>query len=522
MTGAQHLLTGLRDAGVEYLFTNPGTTEIYFVAALGLSPTPRPILTLSEGVAAGAADGVARMTGRPCALLLHLGPGLANAIASLHNAKRAHSPVVVIVGDHSPAVGVQDPPLASDIEGLARTFSKTVLRATSDQHPRHIGALASYLTLEGMPGIVTVIVPSDLSWSDFAQVAPLAARPSPVVGLDTATIARARAALDDPTGTTLIVGGDLLTRDGHESLHQLTSRANLHLWTNTFPTRIDRGAGTPPIRRLPYLPEMAIAELADTRHIIVIGGSPPVPFFAYQHLPDRLVPDGCEIITVTTNPRGARSGADQLLASNTATSHTSTVTSSPSPEPSAPDLAGPLNASNFASIVAHLLPVKAIVVDESNTLGINLEEATAAAPEHVWLPALTGGAIGHGLGLAIGAALAAPDRQVLALIADGSSLYAPQAIWTHIAQGLNIVTIILINRSYGILHFELDRLGPHAANEETEKLLSLDHPPLDHARLAEAFGVPATTVESAREFHDSLRRALQSRGPSLIAAIFAT
>ena len=521
-TGAQHLLTGLRDGGVEYLFTNPGTTEIYFVAALGLSPTPRPILTLSEGVAAGAADGVARMTGRPSAILLHLGPGLANAIASLHNAKRAHSPVVVIVGDHSPAVGVQDPPLASDIEGLAQTFSKTVLHATPDQHPRHIGAMASYLTLEDMPGIVTVIVPSDLSWSNFGQVAPLATRPSPIVGLDTVTIARAQVVLDDPTGTTVVVGGDLLTRDGHESLHRLTSREHLHLWTNTFPTRIDRGPTTPPIRRLPYLPEMAIAALEGTRHVIVIGGTPPVPFFGYPHLPDRLVPDGCEIITVTTNPIRARSATDQLLTPHKATPLNATAAPIHDAAPSAPDLAGPLNASNFASIVAHLLPAEAIVVDESNTLGINLEEATADAPPHVWLPALTGGAIGHGLGLAIGAALAAPDRQVLALIADGSSLYAPQAIWTHSAQGLNIVTIILINRSYGILHFDLDRLGPDVAHEEAEKLLSLDHPPLDHVRLAEAFGVPATTVESAMELHESLQRALQSRGPSLIAAIFTT
>ncbi|WP_298208223.1 acetolactate synthase large subunit [Ferrimicrobium sp.] len=520
-SGAQHLLTGLRDAGIEFLFTNPGTTEIYFVAALGREAAPRPILTLSEAVAAGAADGFARMTGKPAAILVHLGPGLANAIASLHNAKRAHSPVVVIVGDHSPAVAIQDPPLASDIEALAKTFSKAVLHATRDQHPRHTAALAGYLALEDVPGIVTLIVPSDISWSDFGPVSPLAKPPSPTATLPPSTLARAKGALDSTAGTTVIVGGNLLTSDPNETLWRLMSRANLRTWANTFPARIDRGGTRPPIHRLPYLPEMAMAVLEDTRHIIVIGASPPVPFFAYPHLPDRLIPAGCDVLTVTSSPLEARRSAEALIAEWVPPPESDKNPPS-GKEPSPGDLAEPLNTTNFASTVAALLPPEAIVVDESNTLGVGLEEATLTGPAHTWLPALTGGAIGHGLGLAIGAALAAPDRQVLAFVADGSSLYSPQAIWTHAAEQLKIITVILVNRGYGILRFELDRLGPEAPSQAAERLLSFDNPPIHHAQLAGAFAVPATTVRTAVGFNEALTQALQSGGPYLIVAEFPT
>lgn len=516
-TGAQHILTGLSDAGIELIFTNPGTTEIYFVDALGKVPIPRPVLTLTEAVAAGAADGAARIGGQPTALLLHLGPGLANAIAYLHNAKRAHSPIVVVVGDHSQGVANQDPPLASDIDSLAHTFSKAVIHVTQHEHPRHSAARAGYIAVDATPGIVTLIVPSDLSWSETNDIPRLQRPPRTPLNTPESTLERASAALIEPDGTAVIVGGDLLRTEGQETLERLTRCQNLTVWANTFPARMDRGYGRPRVRRLPYLPEMAIAALENTRRVVIAGGANPVPFFGYPHLPDRLVTEECEIITLTSDPSAAPSSIAALMPN----AEELTLLGSTHIEPATKDDDNAaLNPANFASVVAELLPADTIVVDESNTLGLNLEEATANAAAHTWLPALTGGAIGHGLGMAIGAALAAPERRVLALIADGSSLYTPQALWTHASETLNITTVILSNRSYGILNFELHRLGSEAETEGAKRLLSLSPPSIDHIRLATGFGVPAARASTVGELIDALTSAWLSRGPSLIEAEF--
>jgi acetolactate synthase-1/2/3 large subunit len=330
-------------------------------------------------------------------------------------------------------------------------------------------------------------------------------------------IARAAAALAEPDGTAVIAGGDLLKIEGHETLARLTQCQNLAVWANTFPTRMDRGLGAPHVRRLPYLPEMAIAALENTHRVVIAGGAEPVPFFGYPHLPDRLIPADCEIIRLTSNPSAAIGSIANLIPRE---NEPSLSHSNPQESLNKPDDASTLDSANFASVIADLLPANAIVVDESNTLGLNLDEATSTAMPHTWLPALTGGAIGHGLALAIGAALAAPQRHVLALIADGSSLYTPQALWTHASESLAITTVILSNRSYGILNFELHRLGSEAETEGAKRLLSLSPPPVDHARLASSFGVPATTVRTTTELVDALTLALRSNGPSLIAAEF--
>jgi len=517
-TGAQLILAGLADAGVNTIFTNPGTTEIYFVAALAHQSTPRAVLTLAEGAAAGAADGYARISDEPSAILLHLGPGLANAIAYLHNAKRAHSPIVVIVGDHSSGVAPLDPPLAADIDGLAQTFSKAVLHATRSHSLRHLGAQAVALATEGTPGLVTLVVGSDVSWTEFDEPSPQAIAASTVEDFDATALARASAALGEPEGTAVLVGGTLLHQRAAAVLAKLCAYENLQVLTNTFPARIDRGQRSPTVERLPYLPEMAIATLQSTQRLVIIGGTDPVPFFGYPHLPDRLVPQGCEIIRVTTNPNAAIAGAERLLAQMAPAAPrgrqvTSTV-------PSDPVGTEPLSPANFAAIVGGLLVPDAIVVDESNTLGLWLDQATANAPQHTWLPALTGGAIGHGIPLAIGAAMAAPNRRVLALIADGSSLYTPQALWTQAAENLDIITVVLVNRAYGILNFELERLGPAAPTDQSRQLLSLAQPPIDHAKLAESFGVPSTSATTTTELHQGLTAAFSRRGPSLIVAHF--
>lgn len=516
-TGAEHILAGLADAGIKLLFANPGTTEIYFVDALGKTQDIYPVLTLNEAVAAAGADGAARISEQPTALLLHLGPGLANAIAYLHNAKRAHSPIVVIVGDHSRGVLNQDPPLASDIDGLANTFSKAVVRVSDHDHPRHSAALAGYLATNETPGIVTLIVPSDLSWIEVGDTPALKPLPNSTGATPKPIAARAKAALQESEGTVVIAGGDLLKDKGHETLARLHRCPNVSVWTNTFPARIDRGLGAPDIHRLPYLPEMAIAALQNARSLIITGGTKPVPFFGYPHLPDRLIPADCETIELTTNPNAAIASLAAVLPKD----NTQYQSASP-PKPSLIKLddSSELNTANFAAVIAELLPTDTIVVDESNTLGMNLDEATSSANAHTWLPALTGGAIGHGLGMAVGAALAAPQRRVLALIADGSSLYAPQALWSHASESLPITTVILINRSYGILNFELHRLGEDAETEVAKRLLSLSPPAIDHAGLAESLGIPAVRATTVTELANALTASLSSNGPSLIAAEF--
>ncbi|MCL5974149.1 MAG: acetolactate synthase large subunit [Ferrimicrobium sp.] len=513
-TGAHQILAGLTDAGITILFTNPGTTEIHFVDALGRLHELQSVLTLTEAVAAGAADGFARITDQPSAILLHLGPGLANATAYLHNAKRAHSPIVVLVGEHSTGIKPLDPPLASDIDALAHTFSKAVFHASFEIAPRHSAAKAGFAALEGTPGPVTLIVPSDLAWSEFDDAQPLS-KPIPLEpSIDPAVLAEALTALAAPAGTTVVVGGTLLHDEGAPTLARLLAQSNLTVVTNTFTPRIDRSPATQGLRRLPYLPEMAATVLKDTRKLVVIGGQVPVPFFGYPHLPDRLLPEGCEVIQVTTNPRAALGAARQLIENS-------------DESPSAPIVAPPtqtrdgqLTPAGFAAVMSELLPSEAVVVDESNTLGIGLEEATAYARRHTWLPALSGGAIGHGLPLAIGVALAAPGRKVIALIADGSSLYSHQALWTHAAQNLDILTVVLINRSYAILNFELDRLGSTAATDDARRLLSLAPPPIDHAQIAGGLGVASVQVATLDSLRDALVAALGQQGPRLVAVEF--
>jgi len=512
MNGAQAVVRTLADSGVTTCFANPGTSEMHFVAALDTVPEMRGVLCLFEGVATGAADGFGRMTGRPAAALLHLGPGLGNGLANLHNARRAHTPVLAVVGDHATYHKRFDAPLESDIDGLAWSVSGWVRRSSrsADAPADAADAFAAAMSPPGQ--VATLILPADVTWTEGAQVvAPVATRqPSPVrdevIG-DVAELLRR----GEPC--VILLGGAGLRRPALAAASRIAVAAGVRLLAETFPARHERGAGIPNVDRLAYLVEFAAAQLADTRHLILAGAQAPVSFFAYPGKPSTPVPPDCQVHVLADGSEdvaAALAALADLLAPDTAPSG-----ASPS-RPGLPD-AGELTAQAAAAVIGALLPAGAIVCDEANTSGLWLAAATAGAPAHDWL-SLTGGAIGQGLPLATGAAIACPDRPVLALEADGSAMYTASALWTHAREQLDITTVIFSNRSYAILKMELQRTGAPTTGTTARDLLDLSRPEIDFTSLAAGLGVPATRASTTAEFAAQLKSALAEPGPHLIEA----
>jgi len=511
MNGAEAVLRTLADSGVRLCLANPGTSEMHMVAALDEVPQMRAVLCLFEGAATGAADGYGRMAGRPAAVLVHLGPGLANGLANLHNARRARTPVLVIVGDHATYHKRFDAPLESDIEALAGSVSGWVRRCArgADAAADVADAAAAAMCPPGQ--VATVILPADVSWSPDAEPASaVPARPrAPVPGEVLDAVA---AVLRGGEPGVILLGGAGTRRPALEAASRISQATGARLLAETFPARHERGAGIPPVERLAYLAEMAAAQLDGARHLILAGARAPVSFFAYPGKLSSLVPDGCQVHTLA-GPGDDIAGALSALA-DLAAPGVAPVPQRPE-RPGLPD--GDLTGHSAAAVIGALLPEHAIVCDEANTSGLALPAATAGAPPHDWLT-LTGGAIGQGLPLAAGAALACPERPVLALEADGSAMYTISALWTHAREQLDITTVIFSNRSYAILNMELGRTGAPAAGESARSLLELSRPALSFTALAEGMGVPAGKAQTAPEFAAQLRRALAEPGPHLIEA----
>ncbi|MGY2065432.1 acetolactate synthase large subunit [Blastococcus sp. SYSU DS0619] len=510
MNGAQALIRTFVDAGVDVCFANPGTSEMHFVAALDDVPEMRAVLTLFEGVATGAADGYARMTGRPAATLLHLGPGMGNGLANLHNARRGRAPMVNVVGDHARSHKRLDAPLESDIDAVAGTFSRWVRRSLS---PADVAADAvDAVAAVGSGGIATLVLPADVSWEDGAEpAAPRPVRPAPQVAPSVVEEVAAVLAGDEPV--VLFLGGEAVTEDGLLAAGQITAGTGARLMTETFPARAARGAGLPDVTRLPYPPEMAMAALAGTRHLVLAGATAPVHFFGYPGVPGHPVPEDCTV-HVLSEPGEDGVAALRALAALAA----------PDAEPvlieaSRPELpTGELTPRTMAAVIGALLPERAIVVDEALTSGVGLMELTSGAPRHDWL-ALTGGAIGDGLPMALGAAVACPDRPVIGIQADGSAMYTISALWSHAREQADITTIICDNGSYAILQHELSRVGAANDGERAATLLDLGGPGLDFVSIAQGMGVPATRATTADELAEQLKKALAEPGPHLIDAV---
>lgn len=511
MNGAQALITTLVDNGVRVCFANPGTSEMHFVAALDTVPRMRGVLTLFEGVATGAADGYARIAGEPAAVLLHLGPGLGNGLANLHNARRAHVPMVVVVGDHATYHKKYDAPLESDIDSVAQTVSGWLRRtlAVADVAADTVEAIA---TARASKHISTLILPADVSWDEGASTLESSAgQPDPV----TVDLGRVVDALRSGEPTVIMVGGDATAVPGLSAAVRLAQASGARVLCETFPTRLERGAGVPAVERLAYFAEAATAQLAGVRHLVLAGAPHPVSFFAYPGKASDLVPAGCAVHTLA-GPVGA-AAALAALADTVAPGEIA-ATAAPS-RPALPS--GPLTVMSSADVTGALLPERAIVVDESNTSGVLLPQATAGAPAHDWLT-LTGGAIGYALPVSVGAAIAAPDRPVLCLESDGSAMYTISALWTQARERLDITTVVYANRAYDILRIELQRVGAEAAGQRpgprAEALLDLTGPTLDFVRIAKGMGVPARRVGTAEELADALQWAFGEPGPHLIEA----
>ncbi|MEV0266141.1 acetolactate synthase large subunit [Streptomyces sp. NPDC050617] len=507
--GAQTLIRGLVDAGVDVCFANPGTSEMHFVAALDDVPEMRPVLCLFEGVATGAADGYARMAERPACTLLHLGPGLANGLANLHNARRARTPIVNLVGDHALGHKPLDAPLESDIDALAGSVSGW-LRRTHDV--ADLGTDAAEAVAAAAEGqIATLIVPADISWTEGGKAAPtaLGAR-SGAIPSDFAAVT---AALTSGEPAAILLGGAATRGAELEAAARIARATGAKLLCETFPARLERGAGAPEVERLAYLADAASAQLAGVRHLILIGAASPVTFFAYPGKPGDLVPEGCQVHPLAPTPQQA---AAVLLPLAHQVAPEAAPALAAARRPDRPT--GPLTAESAADAIGALLPEDAIVVDESNTSGLWLPGATAGAPRHDWLT-LTGGAIGQGMPVATGAAVACPRRPVLCLESDGSAMYTMQALWTQARENLDVTTVIFDNRSYAILNLELQQVGAAAAGERARGLLDLSRPELDFVALANGMGVPAAKATTAEEFTAQLERALADPGPYLIDCV---
>jgi acetolactate synthase I/II/III large subunit len=514
VNGAQALIRTLVAAGVDVCFANPGTSEMHFVAALDDvaaegGPPMRGVLTLFEGVATGAADGYARMAGRPAATLLHLGPGLANGLANLHNARRGRTPVVNVVGDHARSHKRLDAPLESDIDAVAGTFSTWVRRSLSPADVAADAAEAVAAVANG--GIATLVLPADVSWEEGAAVAePRVVRPRPQVAPSVVDDVAAVVRSGEPV--VLLLGGDVMGEEAQLAAAQVAAGTGVRLMVETFPARSTRGAGLPDLHRLPYPPEMAMAALAGTRHLVLAGATAPVHFFGYPGVPGHPVPEDCAV-HVLSAPGEDGAAALRALADVVAPDAKPEVAEFERPELPT----GALTPRTMAAVVGALLPEDAIVVDEALTSGAGLTEMTSAGPRHDWL-ALTGGAIGDGLPMALGAAVACPDRPVIGIQADGSAMYTISALWSYAREQADITTIICDNGSYKILEHELSRVGAANDGERARELLDLGGPRLDFVSIAQGMGVPASRAATAEELADQLRHALAEPGPHLIVA----
>ncbi|MCJ0763457.1 acetolactate synthase large subunit [Variovorax terrae] len=511
MNGAEALLRSLVGAGIDTCFSNPGTSEMHFVSALDRVAGMRAVPALAEGVATGAADGYGRMTRRPAATLLHCGPGLANGLANLHNARRARSPIVNLIGDLSHGHRPADPPLAMDIEALARTVSSWT-RTVLDVHAvARDGVAAVAASLTAGRGIASLVLPSDVCWSDGVQFA-MPGKAAATTLVDAATVEKARSALSGPASA-LLLGGDALTGDALLLAGAIARRTGALLLTESSIARIERGQGRPVVQRIPYAPSAAVSFMAGIRRLVLAGAKRPV--FSFSGPDGRSHPEaeGIDVSTLVHAEEDVADALERLARALDCAPWTAEEEGTDAAQPAC----GPINPDALAQSLAVLMPRECIVVDESVSFGRNMFLMTQRAAAHDWLQ-LTGGAIGMGMPLATGAAVACPGRRVVNLEADGSALYTLQALWTQAREQLSVTTIIISNRRYAILFDEMKRVGAKTSTV-SEDLLTLDRPDIDWVKLASGFGVEAERATSMEAFNAAFQRAIEAHGPRLIELV---
>ena len=511
--GADALLSTLTDNGVEVCFTNPGTSEMHFVAALDQQDDMRSILGLFEGVVTGAADGYGRMAEKPACTLLHLGPGLANGLANLHNARRAHTPVVNIVGEHATYHRALDAPLTSDIHGFAAPVSAWI-KTIEDADDVAKAAAEAVAASQSAPGqIATLIAPADTAWNPTLLQSADPVAPILPTAVDPAALAKAAAAIRSGKKVALLLNGAAVRESGLQQISRIASAGKVLALGDTFIGRIARGAGRVDLPRLPYFAEQAIEALHGVSTLIAIGTKPPVAFFAYPSVPSHLTPEGADVIQLAGPGNDVEAALAGLVDALGVADHKPALLE----RGEKTRLRGELSLENIAHCVACELPDQAIVVNEAATSGFAMPEFTRTAAPHDWLD-LTGGAIGMGIPAATGAAVACPDRKVLNLQADGSAMYTVQALWTQARENLDVTTVIFNNRKYAILQVEFMRVGANPGPKAMD-MLDLSRPDIEFVGLAESMGVEAEKVTSIEAFQKALARGLAIDGPYLIEVI---
>ena len=511
-TGAQTLVSTLADLGVSACFANPGTSEMHLVTALDGEPRIRSVLCLFEGVATGAADGFARISGTPAMTLLHLGPGYLNGGANIHNARRAHSPMLNVIGDHAVTHRALDAPLASNITGLAAPNSAWIKSVDRVEDAGPLAAEAWAASFGPSPSPVSLVLPADSAWEQ-AEAKPVAKPEKPALRkTPEGRLNEAVEAVKASAKPAILINGTALLDEGLQAAARLQS-AGIMVLTDTFVGRQVRGAGQFAPDRLQYFAEAALAQLDGCDLLMFAGTKAPVAFFAYPDKPGSLVPEGCKPLSLggadTDSAATLAALADALGAKDQAPAATFDL-----PEAQT----GELTLGSVGASIARHLPEDAIVADDGVTGSLAAFVPTATARAHDWLM-LTGGAIGMGMPLALGAAIAAPERKVLCLSGDGAGMYTNQALWSMARENADVVTVVFVNHSYRILNIELYRTGAGNPGPTSQAMLNLGAPEIDWVKLAEAQGVPAKLATTAEEFEAALRDGFAHDGPYLVAAL---
>lgn len=516
MNGAQALLKALTDAGLDTCFTNPGTSEMQFLYEVAQTNAVRAVLCLQENTATGAADGYARMAGKPAFTLLHVGTGFANSIANLHNAGRAHVPMVNIVGANATYHQCNDPEhelVNGRITDLARVVSHWTQEARTASELGSLAAQAAHHSRLGAGKICTLVAPTDCHWDPAVAPPDCAAQPA-APRASAATIGEIAGLLANGKKTAILAGASALHGDCIELAAKIAAKTGADLLGDSWAPRLDRGEGSVQVRLIPYVAEMALQFMAPYQQLVLVGAQRPVVTFAYQGLPVSKVPAGCTVTTLATVDHDMRMALEDLAqAVGAKGASTARQARAQCPVPT-----GTLTPAAVGQSLCVLLPENAILVDEAITMGLATFELTKGARRHDYLFPGCGGAIGAGLPHALGAAIACPDRKVVALQADGSAMYTNQALWSIARENADVTVVLLRNDSYAVLHFEMARVRTGEETSALRSLLDLDRPTIDWVRMAESQGVPASRATTAEEFHQQLQAALATRGPRLIEA----
>jgi acetolactate synthase-1/2/3 large subunit len=516
MNGAQSLFKALVDAGIDTCFANPGTSEMQLVYEMGLTDDMRPILCLQENTVTGAADGYGRMAGKPALTLLHVGSGFANGIANLQNAGRANTPMINVVGANATYHQYRFPEhemIDGDLIDLARVVSHWTREARSASDLGVIGAAAARYATMGAGKICTVIAPTDCHWDPSAGT-PISEHPISTPRVSPATVKEAAVRLKSGHKTVLLLGGPALLENELEIVGRIAAKTGAQIMAETVSRRFARGEGRIHVPIVPYLLEMSLPKFREVEQVILVGALNPVATFAYQGKPLSKVPENCEVWTLATTDHDIPAALKDLAVAVGAGVKTTERVRRVKPKPPA----GELTAKAIGQSVSLLMPDDTILIDEAITSSTELFEQTTHARRHDYIMATCGGAIGAGPPVALGAAIARPDRKVVLVQGDGSAMYTHQTLWSMARENCDVTVVLLRNDSYAILNLELARIAEKEPTDKMLSMLELERPFIDWVRLSEGMGVKAVSVAKAGDFHTQFKQAMQQKGPKLIEA----